>query len=200
MNELPTAAREVLTTWFGSDTGEEPSALHQRRWFVRDATFDAELSQRFQHLLANPETEAPEWEASAFGALARVIVLDQLPRNLFRDDPRAFATDPLARAAADRALARGFDREVPLLHASFFYLPFEHSESLADQDRAVALFRALADRAAAHETAVAANLVTFAEKHQAIVARFGRFPHRNAVLGRASTAEEEEFLQSGRGF
>ncbi len=230
MLDLPKDARDVLTIWFGTDALEEPSPLHRRRWFVRDDAFDTELSQRFQTLLTDPaltnETEA--WEATALGALARVVLLDQFPRNIFRDDARAFATDPLARAVAERAIARGFDGIVPILHASFFYLPFEHSESLVDQGRAVALFQALATRAhpfatasefpgggvardggppsagagpdSAHLAAAAANLVTFAEKHRAVIARFGRFPHRNAVLGRANTREEDEFLQTGRGF
>jgi uncharacterized protein (DUF924 family) len=203
MIELPEDARDVLTTWFGTDALDEPSPLHQRRWFVRDDAFDAELSQRFLPLLTDVASDGAgesSWEATALGALARVILLDQFPRNLFRDDARTFATDPLARAVAERAITRGFDGIVPILHASFFYLPFEHSESLVDQDRAVALFQALAARAPAHLAATAANLVVFAEKHQAVIRRFGRFPHRNAVLGRANTREEDEFLQAGRGF
>ncbi len=205
MIELPKDARDVLMTWFGTDGLDEPSPLHQRRWFVRDDAFDTELSQRFQTLLTDSAltNETETWEATALGALARVVLLDQFPRNIFRDDPRAFATDPVARAVAERAIARGFDGIVPILHASFFYLPFEHSETLGDQDRAVALFQALATRAgpdSAHLAATAANLVVFAEKHRAVIARFGRFPHRNAVLGRANTRDEDEFLQSGRGF
>jgi uncharacterized protein (DUF924 family) len=114
-------------------------------------------------------------------------VLDQFPRNMFRDSARAFAADPLARTVASRAIARGFDQGVTLAERSFFYLPFEHSEELADQERCVALNRASGD----------ADALKWAEHHADIIRRFGRFPHRNGVLGRVTTPEEQAFLDAG---
>jgi uncharacterized protein (DUF924 family) len=128
-----------------------------------------------------------DWEATPDGALALAIVLDQFPRNMFRNDARAFATDAMARDIADRALARGFDRQLAAADRPFLYLPFEHSESVADQERSLGLFKALGD----------AELLRWAELHADIVRRFGRFPHRNAVLGRVSTPEERAFLDGG---
>ena len=127
------------------------------------------------------------WEQTAEGALALILVLDQFPRNMFRGDARAFAADPLARAVAERALARGFDRSMALSDRQFLYLPFEHSETLADQERCCALFRSTGD----------ADLLKWAELHADIIRRFGRFPHRNAMLGRATTLEEQAFLEGG---
>ena len=116
-----------------------------------------------------------------------MILLDQFPRNIFRGSARAFAADPLARAVADRAIARGFDQRVAQAQRLFFYLPFEHSEQLADQERAVALVRALGD----------ADLLKWAELHADIIRRFGRFPHRNAALGRTTSRVEQAFLDGG---
>jgi uncharacterized protein (DUF924 family) len=158
------------------------------RWFAKDNLFDAEIARRF---LATYEAaargELAAWEKTSEGALALLIVLDQFPRNIFRNDARTYAADPLARAVADRALANGFDREFLVAERSFFYLPFEHSEEMADQERSVALFRATGD----------AELLKWADLHAEIIRRFGRFPHRNAVLGRASTPEEQTYLDGG---
>jgi uncharacterized protein (DUF924 family) len=115
-----------------------------------------------------------------------VIVLDQFPRNMFRQDGRAFAADAAAREIADRALVRGFDQQVSEKERLFFYLPFEHSEKLADQERCCALIRALGDP----------DLLRWAELHADVIRRFGRFPHRNAVLGRTTTVEERDFLDN----
>ena len=120
-------------------------------------------------------------------ALALIIVLDQFPRNMCRGSARTFAADPAARAVADRALARGFDQNLALNERQFFYLPFEHSEALADQERSCALCRATGD----------AELLKWAELHADIIRRFGRFPHRNAVLGRTTTPDEQAFLDGG---
>jgi len=172
-------SEDVLAFWraAGSD-----------KWFARDDAFDADVEARF---LPTYEAAAAgklgAWEATADGALALLIVLDQFPRNMFRNSARAFAADPFARAVADRALARGFDRNFPPAEQTFFYLPFEHSEDAADQDRCVALFRACGD----------ADLLKWAELHADIIRRFGRFPHRNALLGRATTPEEQAFLDGG---
>ena len=157
------------------------------KWFEKDAGFDAEIHRRFHATYEAAAAGKLAWDEDAQGALALVIVLDQFPRNIFRDSARAFAIDPLAREVASRAIARGFDQLVSTAERMFFYLPFEHSEKLADQERGVALNRATGD----------AEATKWAEHHADIIRRFGRFPHRNAMLGRATTAEEQAFLDSG---
>ena len=158
------------------------------KWFKKDAAFDEAIRRRFLETYeAAAAGQLKDWEATREGALALLIVLDQFPRNMFRDSARAFAADPVARGVADRAMKFGFDLATPLEERDFFYLPFEHSETLADQERCCALFRATGD----------ADLVKWAELHADIIRRFGRFPHRNAVLGRTTTAEEQAFLDSG---
>ncbi len=163
-------------------------AAGPRRWFGKDADFDREIAARF--LPAHEAAAAgklADWAAAPDGALALLLLLDQFPRNMFRGSARAFATDPLARALADRAIAQGFDEAAASGERMFFHLPFEHSENLADQERSLALSRraggGTADR--------------YAEIHADIIRRFGRFPHRNAMLGRVTTPEEQAFLDAG---
>jgi uncharacterized protein (DUF924 family) len=157
-------------------------------WYKKDAAFDAEIARRFQQSFFDAVGgKLSAWEASADGALALVIVLDQFPRNMFRNDARAFAGDELARDVADRAIARGDDLRVAPALRQFFYLPFMHSENIADQDRCVALCTKLGNP----------ENLKFAIIHADIIRRFGRFPHRNAVLGRSTTKDEQEFLDSG---
>lgn len=161
------------------------------KWFARDDAFDAALSERYaaaHHAAARRELDA--WRASAEGSLALVLLLDQLPRNLFRNSAHAFATDGLARATAAAALDAGHDLAVERELRLFFYMPFEHSEALADQDRSLALFTAMGDDA----------YLGYAIAHRNVIVRFGRFPHRNAALGRANTAEEQAWLDAGGGF
>jgi uncharacterized protein (DUF924 family) len=163
-------------------------AAGPRKWFRKDAAFDRAIAARF--LPAHEAAAAgrlADWEATPQGALALLLLLDQFPRNMFRASARAFATDPLARAVADRAIARGFDQLCAPAERMFFYLPFEHSENLADQERSLALSR----------RAGGGTADKYAEIHADIIRRFGRFPHRNAVLGRVSTAEERTFLDAG---
>jgi len=158
------------------------------KWFKKDTAFDDDIRGRFLETYeAAAAGQLADWELTAEGALALTIVLDQFPRNMFRGSARTFAADPLARAVAGRALARGFDIQTPMPGRQFFYLPFEHSEELADQERSVALFRATGD----------ADLVKWAEMHADIIRRFGRFPHRNTALGRDTTPEEQAFLDAG---
>jgi uncharacterized protein (DUF924 family) len=156
-------------------------------WFEKSAALDDEIRRRF---LATYEAAAAgklsAWEQDAEGALALLILLDQFPRNMFRGEGRAFATDALARAVASRAILNGFDGAFPDMRA-FFYLPFEHSEDLADQQRGIALYKAAGD----------ADGLKWAELHADIIRRFGRFPHRNAALGRVTTPEEQKFLDDG---
>jgi uncharacterized protein (DUF924 family) len=158
------------------------------RWFEKNDAFDADVRTRF---LATHEAAAAgqfkDWENSPEGALALLILLDQFPRNMFRGGARTFATDPLAREIAARAIDRKFDQAADPNLRGFFYLPFMHSEELADQERCVALYRAAADEYG----------LKFALEHENIIRRFGRFPHRNPVLGRTMTAEEQAFLDGG---
>ena len=158
------------------------------RWFTKDEAFDAEVRAKFlpTYEAAVAGKLAP-WEATAEEALALVIVLDQLPRNMFRGDAKCFASDPLARAAANRALKRGYDQDVAANERQFFFLPFMHSEDAVDQKRCVELYRAVGDDYG----------LKYALEHADIIRRFGRFPHRNTMLGRATTAEEQVFLDGG---
>ncbi|HEY7688420.1 MAG TPA: DUF924 family protein [Dongiaceae bacterium] len=179
---------EVLDFWFSD---------HARaRWFVRDAAFDEEIRSRFGDSVRAAATgELDRWVATAPGALALVILLDQFPRNLFRGSARAFAADARARAVAGEAIARRLDQETPLDRRKFFYLPFEHSEIPADQDRCIALFQAWVD---AHDGAAreaATEMMPWVLRHAEIIRRFGRFPHRNEALGRESTEAEIAFLR-----
>ncbi|MEO8742678.1 MAG: DUF924 family protein [Lysobacteraceae bacterium] len=173
------AIHEVIGFW--RDAGAA-------KWFVRDDALDAVFRERFldaHHQAARRELE--DLAQSADGALALLILLDQFPRNCFRDSAHAYATDGLARHHATRAIDAGFDRQVDPSLRLFFYLPFEHSEDNADQQRAVALCEQLGD----------ANYLKYAELHRDIIARFGRFPHRNHALGRETTDEEQVFLDAG---
>jgi len=173
------SASDVLAFW--KEAGPD-------KWYSKDDAFDRAIRDNF---LATYEAAAAgrlhDWDLTPEGALALVIVLDQFPRNMFRNDPRAFATDPLALAVSKRALISGFDRKVAHDLVPFLYLPFEHSENIADQRRCVDLFAEYGNE----------NNLKYAEIHRDIIERFGRFPHRNAVLGRETTPEEKAFLDEG---
>ena len=187
--DLPDRVRALLDAWFGPP-GDPSRERHRDIWFKGTAEFDAGLREAF---LADYEAGAAGqlrlWEALPESALALVLLLDQIPRNIFRDTPRAYATDAAARAAADRALARGFDRLIPEAWRRFFYMPFHHSENLADQRRSVALFDALPGRRDRR-----GSLRRYGRPYPEVIERFGRFPHRNEILGRESTPEEVAFL------
>ncbi len=157
------------------------------RWFKKDPVLDEEVRRRFLRLSeAAAAGRLDGWQQSPEGALALLILLDQFPRNLFRDSARAFETDPKARAVASRAILNGFDAGFDEMR-TFFYLPFMHSENLADQERAVTFYRTQGN----------ADGLKWAELHADIIRRFGRFPHRNAALGRTTTPAERTFLDSG---
>jgi uncharacterized protein (DUF924 family) len=179
---------EVWRFWFGElDAAGDAAPEAARRWWQKDAAFDAEVRWRFGPIHREVSEGLHEaWRDTLHGAVAYVLVLDQFSRNMFRDTPAMFASDPHALAAARDAVARGFDRLAPRAARSFFYLPYMHSEVLADQDACVELFAAMGG---------SGEGLDFAERHRAIIRRFGRFPHRNAILGRPSTPEEEAFLQ-----
>jgi uncharacterized protein (DUF924 family) len=170
---------DILTFW--REAGPD-------RWYRRDDVFDAEIRRRFLDTWRQATAgQLSLWEASDDGALALTIVLDQFPRNMFRQDALTYSSDALAREVAGRAIDRGVDGRIDPVLREFFYLPFMHSEHLADQQRCVALFR---------KSGNSENL-TYAEDHADIIRRFGRFPHRNQVLGRPTTAEERAFLDAG---
>jgi len=185
---LPVRAQAFLDFWFGAP--DDPLRFHHRQlWFRGTPEFDAAVRAGFaaDHEAAVAGALAA-WEAEPFSALALVMLLDQVPRNIFRSTPRAFASDALALAAANRAMERGFDRAVPAAWRMFFYLPFEHSEVLADQQRGLDLLLALPPAPGRPGDGHMTRL------HLEIIERFGRFPHRNAILGRTSTEEEMAFL------
>jgi uncharacterized protein (DUF924 family) len=168
------------------------TAAGPAKWWNRSDAFDDAIRLRFEpvhHAAARGEYAA--WEASADGALALILLFDQFPRNLYRNSAHAFATDPLARAIARRAVESGKDKATTAELRTFIYMPFMHSEDLADQDMAVALFEAYDA-----ETGELSNL-KYAVEHREIIRRFGRFPHRNPLFGRATTAEERAFLDGG---
>jgi len=171
-------AQKVVAFW-----SEAGPAL----WFAKDAQFDARFRERFlRDHEAAARGELMQWQATPEGALALVILLDQFPRNAFRGTSRMYDTDAMARKVANTAFAAGYDQKLPRELQKFFVLPFAHSEDLADQERSVALARRIRPDDLAH-----------AEHHRDIVRRFGRFPHRNAILGRESTPEEKHYLDNG---
>jgi len=186
---LPDRATALLDAWFGPPG--DPDRERQREiWFKSTAEFDASLRAAF---LADYEAAAAgelrSWEALPEGALALVLLLDQIPRNIFRGTSHAYATDAAARAVADRALEQGFDRLVPPVWRLFFYMPFHHSEDIADQRRSVALFDTLPRNPDRRR-----SLRRYGRPYIEVIERFGRFPHRNKILGRESTPDEIDFL------
>jgi uncharacterized protein (DUF924 family) len=172
----------VIRYWFEELTPQD--------WFTKNDAVDAAIRSRFGALHERLQSVPLQELTTPLACLAAVIVLDQFPRNMFRGSPRAYATDALARSIAERAVAAGFDRQLEGKRRLFLYMPFQHSEEKAAQARAMELFGALDD----------AESLDYARQHQEIIDRFGRFPHRNAALGRESSAEEIEFMKTHRGF
>ena len=188
---MKSLALEVLKFWFGE--GAEYGKAH-KRWFEKDPALDEAIRRRFSDL-HRQQAATREWLREPRACLARIIVLDQFPRHIYRGTAAAFASDPLALEAAKHLVAEGWDRDLLPVERQFAYLPFEHSEVLADQVRSCELYGALQ---AFPETA---DALRYAVAHRDIIQRFGRFPHRNAALARPSTPEEIEFLkQPGSGF
>jgi uncharacterized protein (DUF924 family) len=169
---------EIIQFWF--------ETLRPEDWYRKDRAIDAEIVARFSEIYQELKAAVPPaWLSEPKATLAAILVLDQFPRNMFRGDPRAFATDAQALALAKQAIAKGMDMRLPPNQRAFIYMPFQHSEDEADQARSIELFTALGNP----------NNLDFAMRHKAIIDRFGRFPHRNAVLGRATTEEESVFLK-----
>jgi len=187
---LSPQSQAVLDFWFGAEHAPEFGTL-RAEWFRKDPAFDAAIASRFGALVERAlRGELAEWDAHPAGALARILLLDQFTRNLYRDTARAFAGDALALKAARTLVAAGQDTALRPEQRVFAYLPFEHSEDRAMQEESVRLFTRLAAEAPA-----LAGYLDYAHRHHAVVARFGRFPHRNEALDRVSTAEELAFLQ-----
>ncbi|MBI5912110.1 MAG: DUF924 domain-containing protein [Betaproteobacteria bacterium] len=187
--------REVLDFWFGP-AGSPEFGNPREAWFRKSDEFDDAIRARFLDLHRRAaDGQMQPWQAAPDSLLALILALDQFPRNLFRGSSRAFATDAQALAAAQMAVARGHDRALLPVQRWFIYLPFEHAEDLALQRRCLELFEGL------RGDPDSASTIDYARRHYEIISRFGRFPHRNAVLGRISTPEEIEFLkQPGSGF
>lgn len=193
--------QSILDFWF-LPAGAPGHGHARAEWFRKDAAFDAQIRARFGPLLEQALAGGlAHWDASPSGALARILLLDQFTRNAFRDTARAFAGDALALAGAQELVAGGADRRLAPLQRWFVYLPFEHAEDLALQQRSVALFSQLQQEKDAQSCGDFAGTLDYALRHRAVIARYGRFPHRNSILGRASTAAELEYLrQPGSGF
>lgn len=185
----------VLDFWFGPPASDGYGRARDA-WFRKDPGFDARIRADFPHLHERAAAgQCDAWGDEPDSALALAVVLDQFPRNMFRGTPQSFASDGRALALARSAVARGFDRGLLPVQRWFIYLPFEHSEDLADQDRSVALFESL------RGDPQSVSPIDYAHRHRDVISRFGRFPHRNAILGRVSTPEEIEFLrQPGSSF
>jgi uncharacterized protein (DUF924 family) len=188
-------ANEILDFWFGKPD-EADYGKPRKFWFIKNPEFDQEVRSRFlkdyQQAAAG---KLDDWKTSPQGCLALIILLDQFPRNIFRGQPQAFATDPQALAYAQHAVAQGFDKQLLPIQRQFIYLPFEHSENLADQHQCIELFSMLKDHPEC------SSCVDYAHRHHKVIERFGRFPHRNEILGRETTPEEAEFLkQPGSSF
>ena len=182
-------AEKILNFWFG-EPNQPTYGKPRQAWFNKKPKFDSEVRT---HFLTDYEQaaagELDDWKNSAQTCLALTLLLDQFPRNMFRGTPQAFATDWQALSAAQYAISRGYDRELLPVHRWFIYCPFEHSENIEHQNQAVALFQQLSD------DPDSADAIKYTILHREVILRFGRFPHRNVILGRVSTPEEEEFLQ-----
>ena len=182
------APHEILDFWFGCE-GEEGYGEFREAWFTKDPEFDREIRDRFEPVYEEAAAGGLDrWKSEARSCLALIIVLDQFPRNMYRGDARMYAADEKAREAARYAIEHAYDRELSPYGRLFAYLPFEHSEELDDQRLSVELFRGLATEMGSED------LLGYAVRHLEIVERFGRFPHRNEILGRRTTPEEAKFL------
>jgi uncharacterized protein (DUF924 family) len=189
---LPTPAIAILNFWFDDPAASDSQYGQQRQvWFKKDPDFDQQVRERFLDTYGQARQGAyQDWADTARGALALIILLDQLPRNMFRGTPKCFESDAQALAIAQGAIAQQYDQALIPVERLFLYLPLEHSENLTHQEQCVALFEALVQDEPELQTTL-----DYAYRHRDVIARFGRFPHRNEVLGRASTPEEETFLQ-----
>lgn len=199
-NNIP---ESILKFWFGdAKRSNEASDQKIKLWWSKDKQVDQEITVRFAETCNSVATGGfDEWNQTARGFLASILCTDQFPRNMYRNTPQAFAYDPIALSFAKKCIAQNFDQQLSLIERTFAYMPFEHSEQLEDQERAVRLYQAIVDTAPSDEINLFKNYLNFAEQHLNIIQLFNRFPHRNRILGRESTKQELEFLkQKGSSF
>lgn len=202
-DSLPAGARAVLQYWLGDVPLSNARALEKRAlWFTKSDAVDAEIAHHFGDEVAEAKAgELDHWEQTAEGTLALLILLDQFTRNIWRGKPESFSGDDKALALAKKALAQGRDAQVVSVARMFFYLPLEHAEDMACQNASVAAFEQLAEKADAQSRDFLKDTLVYAHKHREVIAQFGRFPHRNPILGRPSTPAEQVYLsQPGAGF
>ncbi len=190
-------SQRILEFWFGRATSNQAIAQQQASlWWSKNPAVDAAMRTEFASWVdAAAQGNLADWQQDAESYLALIVLLDQFPRNIYRATPQAFAYDQLALQLSQQGVALGLHQKLSAIQRVFFYLPLEHAEELAAQDQAIHLFTQLELNVSADEQKLFAGYTEFARKHQQIIARFGRFPHRNAILGRASSAEELAFLQ-----
>ncbi len=193
---------ELLEFWFGELTDGIAGESRRKNWFAASAEFDQQCTVKFGHLLTDIDalSGGQDWGETPRAQIAYVILYDQMPRNIFRGHREAFAYDHLALEVAKRGIEQGVDQHLKLDERAFFYRPFEHSESLLDQHIAVGLFTALRDSSPKHLRSRTGNSLRSAQQHRDIIVRFGRFPHRNHLLGRKSSDAEAIFIEDGNGF
>jgi uncharacterized protein (DUF924 family) len=183
----PPEALSVLAFWF------DPA--HKDKWYKRDLAFDAQIREQFGYLVdAAAAGHLNHWSNTPSGWVALLILLDQFPRNIYRDDPRAWALDLLAQQIVVSGVEEGFDRQLPPIQRVFAYMPLEHAEDIGLQQRSVQLFECLCDSLPADERDHYTGFLDYARGHESVIKRFGRFPHRNVVLGRETTPEEKVYL------
>lgn len=197
MTESP---ETILEFWFGSNANDAETAKKQSSlWWTKKVSVDRDIKERFEPLVKSATAgQLLDWSNSARGQLALIIVTDQFPRNMYRNTPMSFEFDSVALALCKGGLKDRNDRKLRPIERAFFYMPLEHSEDKTDQQESVALFKTLKDAVPAEQRQPFASFSRFAVQHCHIVERFGRFPHRNAILGRTSTSEEVEFLTHPR--
>lgn len=190
---------DIHDFWFGELAGDGmPDPAQDKLWFTKRPETDALITERYGELLSQAASGALDhWAKTDHGLMALVLLLDQFSRNIHRDSPAAFAADDKALALALAAINAGRDASLPLIHRVFLYLPLEHAEDLAMQERCVLLFEALVEE---NDSERVRGFAVYARAHRDVIARFGRFPHRNRVLGRATTEEERAYLQAHGGF
>ena len=188
----------VLDFWFGTIEDELCEKHKQQIWYQFDPQVDKEITDRFSELHGSAVSgKLKSWQGTAQGSLALIILLDQMSRNMFRGTAGAFEYDDLALSVCLEGIENGLDKELTLIEALFFYHPLEHAESLEHQERCVSLMQQLAKKYQGDQLDYVRNAISFAEEHRDIIRQFGRFPHRNDVMGRAATAEEQEYLSAG---
>jgi len=188
--------QEIIGFWFGDLAPSVPNKGRFEMWFGKDSQTDRQIVERFRKHIGPAGSGAfDDWQEGPESCLALIVLLDQFPRNTFRNSPKAFDYDPKAREVSRNGMSRKHDRKLPLFGRLFFYMPFQHSEHLNDQEKSLQLYGSLLEEAAPELKQTFEMVMDYARRHHEIIARFNRFPHRNDILGRESTPEEVEFLK-----